>query len=308
MTNKIRFSVQWTLPIIIGVCLLALFVSVRPAHAITQIPTPDPKPGSFGLEATKPQPPPKVGATITTPGDGSSFTTSPITVNGICPKGLLVEIYDNDVMAGSVMCTNGSFSLKVSLFAGTNVLKAIVYDDIGQAGPTSNTRKVTYHNAQFTSFGALVTLTSSYGRRSAGVGNELGWPLQVSGGSGPYALNIDWGDGKSPQLKSQASAGSLAIAHTYDKAGVYQVNVTVADAHGVNAFLQVVAIASGQVDASASAGDDGSSKTPATVVKVPWVSTAVSFALLLPTFWLGRLSQVASLRKKMLKERDGYKK
>jgi hypothetical protein len=37
-----------------------------------------------------------------------------------------------------------------------------------------------------------------------------------------------------------------------------------------------------------------------------WVPTAVSFALLLPAFWLGRQSQMVSLHNKMLKERDSY--
>ena len=108
MVGKLQISAQWALPVIIGSCLLALFVFVRPTAAINALPTPDPKPGSYGLEATKTQAPPVVGATITTPGNGASFSTSPITVNGICPTDLLVEVYNNNVMVGAVMCTNGS--------------------------------------------------------------------------------------------------------------------------------------------------------------------------------------------------------
>jgi hypothetical protein len=207
-------------------------------------------------------------------------------------------------MVGSVMCTNGSFSLQVSLFAGANELSAIVYDELDQAGPVSNIVKVTYTDTHFSAFGSLITLTSSYGRRSAATGSELGWPLQLSGGTGPYAFSVDWGDGVPVQLKSQSLAGVVAIAHVYKKAGVYLVNVRATDVSGVSAFLQVVALANGKVDSSAASNKDSDSTAAAT--KVMWVPTAVSFALLLPAFWLGRQSQMVSLHNKMLKERDSY--
>lgn len=305
MVHKIRSSVQWAFPVIVGGCLLALFAFVRPAQAITQIPTPPPQPGSYGLEAVKRKAPPKVGATISTPGNGSSFSTSPITVNGICPTGLLVQVYDNGVMVGSVMCENGSFSMQVSLFAGTNELTARVYDELNQPGPKSNVVTVTYSNTQFKAFGQQLTLTSSYGRRSSAAGTELGWPLQLSGGTGPYAFSIDWGDGVPVQLKSQSITGVVAIGHVYKKAGIYAVNVRATDVNGVSAFLQVVALASGKVDAST---DDKSDDTPVTKPpQVLWIPTIVSLVALLPAFWLGRQSQIVSLHNKMLKERDSFK-
>lgn len=307
MVNKIRFSAQWALPVLAGMCLLALFASVRPAAALTPIQDPDPKPGSYGLEATKTQAPPKQGASISTPGNGASFSTSPITVNGICPTDLLVQIYDNGVMVGSVMCKGGSFSLKVSLFAGVNELSALVYDDLGQTGPKSNIVKVTYKDTNLSSFGKLVTLTSSYGRRSAAAGTQLGWPLQLSGGDGPYAFSIDWGDGAPVQLKSQSIAGVVAVAHTYQKAGIYQVNVRATDVDGVSAFLQVVALANGRVDNTSSSTDKTSGNSTG-APKVLWIPAAVSLVLLLPAFWLGRQSQVVSLRSKMLKDRDSFQK
>ena len=304
MTNKVHFNAWWVLPITIGMCMVMLFVYARPAFALDPIPAPDPKPGSYGLEATKTQPPPKIGATISTPGNGGSFSTSPITVNGICPNGLLVQIYDNGVMVGSVMCNNGNFSLQVSLFAGANELSAIVYDDLNQAGPTSNIVTVTYTDTHLTAFGAQVTLTSSYGRRSAAAGAELGWPFQLSGGTGPYAFSVDWGDGPPTTLKSQTLGGLVAMGHTYKKAGIYAVNVKATDVAGVTAFLQVVALANGKVDASANNKPSDATTPPPQVL---WVPTAVSIALLPAVFWVGRQSQIVSLRNKMLKERDSFK-
>lgn len=302
MVRTIHFSAQWTLPMIISVCLLALFVCARPVSAITPIPTPDPKPGSFGLEATKTQPPPKQGASIGTPGNGASFSSSPITVNGICPDGLLVEVLDNGVMVGAVMCKNGSFSLQVSLFAGSNELSAIVYDDLEQAGPTSNLVTVNYTDTHFTAFGQQITLTSSYGRRSAPAGSALTWPLQLAGGTGPYAFSIDWGDGSKPEIKSQALLGLVNISHTYKNAGIYQVNVTVTDVNGVTAFLQLIAVSSGQVQATTGSASTTGKTTAAP--KVLWIPAAVAFVLLFPAYLLGRKSQLASIRNKMLKERD----
>lgn len=289
---------------------LALLGAVLVAHqagaAINQLPTPAPKPGSYGLEAVKRQPPPTTGASITTPGSGASYATSPITVNGICPNDLLVQIYNNGVMVGSVMCRGGSFSLQVSLFAGVNELSAIVYDDLEQAGPTSNIVTVTYTDTRFTAFGSLITLTSSYGRRSAPVGSQLTWPLQLSGGTGPYAFSIDWGDGSTAALKSQSLAGLVNIDHTYKRAGIYQVNVKVTDVNGVSAFLQLIAVSSGRVESSTAS--PASATQAAQTTRVLWLPALIALVLLLPAFWLGRRSQIVSLRNKMLKERDNYNK
>lgn len=302
MKQKLRFSTVKAL-LILGVPLLSLALFSQSASAqLNPIPTPDPKPGSYGIGATKTQEAPTQGATITTPGSGASYTESPITVSGICPAGLIVQIYNNGVMVGSVMCENGSFSLQVGLFAGINELTATVFDDLEQAGPASNVVTVNYTNAQFSAFGQLVTLTSSYGRRSAAANANLGWPLQLSGGSGPYAFSIDWGDGGAAELKSEALAGVINIQHTYKRAGIYRVNVRVVDANGVSAFLQVIAVSSGEVAAAAAEEEKSGTRTV-----VLWIPAAIAFGLLLPVFWLGRRSQIVSLRNRMLKERDSFK-
>ena len=306
MARATRFGVQWAVPAIVSACLLALGTLSHTASAINALPTPDPKPGSYGLEATKKQAPPTQGATITVPGNGASFTSSPITVSGICPNDLLVQVYNNGVMVGSVLCKNGSFTLEISLFAGTNELSAIVYDDLEQAGPTSNTVSVTYTDTRFTAFGQLITLTSTYGRRSTPAGSQLDWPLQLSVGTGPYAFSIDWGDGAGAELKSQSLAGLVTIARAYKKAGIYQVNVKVTDVNGVSAFLQVIAVANGQVEEDQTATTNDESSRIRTVII--WIPAAIALLLLLPTYWLGKRSQLLILRNKMLKERDSYQR
>lgn len=295
---------QWYSALGVSAFMVALLGAQ--ASAITPLPTPPPSPGSYGLEATKTQAPPKQGAAISVPANGASFTTSPTTVSGICPNGLLVQVLDNNVMVGAVMCKNGSFSLQVSLFSGKNELSALVFDNTNQEGPVSSTVTVTYNNTHFTSFGQQVTLTSQYGRRAASVGSPLDWPLQLTGGSGPYAFSIDWGDGSASQLKSQSVAGQLTIEHVYKSAGIYNVNIRVVDSNGVTAFLQVVAIANGTPVPSA--GSTASKQKTAPVVKVLWIPSAISLLFVLPSYWLGRRSQLVALRHKMDKERDAYEK
>ncbi len=296
--------------IVLAMVAVAYVMLVPSAHALTPMQNPAPQPGSYGLEATKKQAPPTTGATITTPGNGASFASSPITVTGICPTGLLVQVYDNGVMVGALMCTGGSFSIQVSLFPGANELTAIVYDDLDQPGPTSAAVTVNYADTHFVAFSQQVTLTSSYGRRSAPAGSTLTWPLQLSGGTGPYAMSIDWGDGSKPVLKSQALAGLVSIDHAYAKAGIYQVNITVTDANGVVAFLQLVAIASGKIDTTTPATNSGTT-APAKTAAVPvmyWAVYAGLFVLLLPVYWLGRRSMLISIRNRMAKERDEYQR
>lgn len=309
MTQKLRrLSAQWIFPVTIGAYLLALFVLVQPAAAINQIPTPEPKPGSYGLAATKKQEPPKQAATITTPGNGASFSSSPITVSGICETDLLVQVYNNGVMVGSTMCASGSFSMQVSLFAGTNELTANMYDSLEQGGPVSNIVTVNYTDTSFTAFGSLITLTSSYGRRSAPAGSELSWPLQLTGGTGPYAFSLDWGDGSAAELKSQSLSGVVTISHVYKKAGIYQANVKVSDVNDVSAFLQLVAVSSGKVDGAATTGTTANDSSGAGKTTVLWIPAAVALVLLIPAFWLGRRSEIVSIQNKMLKDRDAYNK
>jgi len=301
-----KLSVRWVLPIAVGMYLLALFTFVQPAGAINQIPTPEPKPGSYGLAATKTQEPPKQAATITTPGNGASYSNSPITVSGTCQTDLLVQVYNNGVMVGSTICTSGSFSMQVSLFAGINELTATMFDSLEQGGPTSNIVSVNYSDASFAAFGSQMTLTSSYGRRSAPAGSQLDWPLQLTGGTGPYAFSLDWGDGSATELKSQSLSGIVTIAHANKKAGIYQVNVKVTDVNGVSAFLQVVAVSSGKVDGTTAAGTTQGSTNGSVKTIILWVPAAISLALLIPAFWLGRRSELVSIKNKMLKDRDAY--
>lgn len=297
--------------VIVGLSVAVLFLSMATSSVsaqsqalppgFTPLTTENPKANSFGMQGQISAPAPTTGARITAPSGGQTYTTPLITVSGVCPTGLLVEILDNGVMVGSTFCENGSFSVLISLFAGQNDLSARVIDDLGQVGPPSNVVIVNFNNGQFTAFGAIITLTSVYSRRAADPGSTLTWPLQLSGGTGPYAFSIDWGDGSEPELMSQAVAGLININHVYKNAGIYRVTIKVVDANGATGFLQVIAVANGDAQAKIVNTDE----KPAEIIyrnKIIWLPAALVFFLLLPAFWLGRRHEARAMRKRL--ERD----
>lgn len=276
--------------------LLLTFSSTAPVLAATDT-SQNPQSGSIGLEGTISTDPPKTAATITTPGNGAVVSTMPITIAGLCPSGTLVKIFSNNVFVGSTTCKSGSYTLQATLFAGANALIARVFDALDQAGPDSNTVNVTYNDAQFAQFGTVVSLTSLYARRGVNPGTSLSWPLILSGGVGPYAVSVDWGDGSAPQLKSLNFAGDFSIDHVYSAAGIYKVTVRVTDKNGTTAFLQLVAVANGASQGGAASGKNTSSVI--TKVIVLWWPILLVLPLLLTSFWLGRRHQLYVLRREL---------
>lgn len=278
-------------------CLAVVAVLYAPhAHALT-----NPQSGSIGAQGTITAPPPTQGATISLPRDGQAFTALPVDVSGICPKGLLVKLFKNNVFAGSQQCDSGSFSIKIDLFTGTNELIARVYDSLDQAGPDSNKVTVSFNdNKQGT--GSRVTLTSNFAKRGANPGETLTWPIILSGGVGPYAISVDWGDGKAPDLKSIQSPGNFDIAHVYDSPGVYNIIIKATDKDGNTAFLQLVGVANGalsQDSGSGTAAKGNNQNTGTPKAKIVWQPAAISIPFIVSTFWLGKRYELKMLKRKI---------
>lgn len=298
--------------IILSACLLTVLCmfglpSVAGAQTLppgfVPLTTENPRSNSFGMEGTIAAPPPTEGARIIVPSGGQTFNQPVITVSGVCPEGLLVELLDNGVMVGSTFCEEGSFSLQISLFPGQNDLSAKVRDDLGQEGPDSNVVTVRYEtpDAEFSAFAEAIILTSAFSRRAADPGSTLTWPLQLSGGTGPYAFSINWGDGSEPVLLSQATAGVFSINHVYNEPGIYRVIIRVTDTNGVTGFLQVIAISNGDAEAAIVS----LTEQPERVVirtRILWIPAAIVLFLMIPAFWLGRRHEARAIRKRI--ERD----
>lgn len=262
--------------------------------------------GSVGIEGQISAPPPTTGATISIPRSGQSFNTLPVTVSGICPNGLLVKLFKNNVFAGSVQCNNGSYSLIIDLFDGQNELVARVYDALDQAGPDSNVVTVTY-SADKPQFSGRVSLTSTIAKKGANPGEVLTWPITISDGEGPYAISVDWGDGKTPDLISQSFPGTFNIQHVYDNPGVYNIIIKATDKNGGVAYLQLVGVANGplsQENASGTASSDSNSDSNSNLggsqpVKILWQPAALLIPFIVSTFWLGKRHELHTLKKKI---------
>lgn len=264
------------------------------AHAQVE----NPQSGAVGMQGKISAPPPTQGATISVPGSGQSFRAIPTTVSGFCPGNLLVKVFKNNVFAGSAQCKQGSYSMLIDLFNGQNDLVARVYDELDQAGPDSNTVVVTFVD-EGRGTTSRPTLTSNFAKRGTNPKQELTWPIILSGGSGPYALSVDWGDGTQADLRSLGFPGPFDIKHTYEASGVYNVVVKVTDRDGGTAFLQLVAVANGplsQDQQNASQEDQAAGKTKTVIL---WQPAAVAMPLLLATFWLGRKYELKYLKKKI---------
>lgn len=280
----------------LAVVLCTVVVLAKPASAVT-----NPQGGSVGLQGTISSPPPAQGATISLPRDGQAFSTIPIDVSGICPKGLLVKLFKNNVFAGSQQCDSGSFSIKIDLFTGANELIARVYDTLDQNGPDSNRVSVSFNDAK-QGAASRPTLTSTYAKRGVNPGDTLTWPIILAGGEGPYAISVDWGDSKAPDLKSQQFAGTFTIDHKYDSPGVYNIVVKATDKNGVSAFLQLVGIANGALTQDSNAQNKNSSNNGSTTQvksKIIWQPAAISIPFVISTFWLGKRHELRVLKKKI---------
>jgi hypothetical protein len=258
--------------------------------------------GTTGVEATVPSDPPTQAASITVPSNGQTFNNSPINVAGLCPKGLLVEIFKNGVFAGSAECPNGSYSLQIDLFDGRNDLIARVYDALNQTGPDSNIITVTF-NSGLQNTGPRVSLLTAFAKRGAPPGTPLSWPITLSGGKGPYAINVDWGDKTAPDLISRASTGDFTIEHTYGAAGSYKVTVKVSDANGDSAYLQVVGIGNGPIQQAAN-GQGGPKQVERVIVWWPFLLTII---LIIVAFWSGKRHQLELIRDRLRRGERPFK-
>jgi hypothetical protein len=236
--------------------------------------------------------PPTTAATISTPKDGQHFSQTPISVSGTCPKDTLVELYKNDIFAGSGVCgDNGTYSFDIDLLIGQNTLVARVYDALNQQGPESN-KVVVYYDALPAQGAAMTSLNFGGDQllintdaifRGSFPDKEMSVPIDILGGRAPYAINIQWGDSTN-KVVSRPDNATFRTAHTYKKAGTYQLAIQATDADGRVAFLTVASIVNGQPDPETVAA--ANTKTTINGLLLLWPLYAATFAVVV-SFWLG---------------------
>jgi hypothetical protein len=266
--------------------LLILFSFSTPTEA-----SPGPEGGSVGLSGSVPAKPPKVAAVITSPINGQHFTTTPVNISGTCTDGTLIEIFKNNIFAGSAPCdSNGKFSISVDLLYGKNTLIAKIFDVLNQAGPDS--APVTVYNDMpqpSTSFGAFADFTgqqlilstdSVY--RGKFPKQQLNVPISIIGGTPPFAINVDWGDSNSDIIPRGNNTVFNAL-HAYKKPGIYKITIKGSDSHLLVAFLQVAAFINGQPSVIAA---NASTPAKASKILMLWPIFAIAVTLVV-SFWMG---------------------
>ena len=258
-----------------------------------------------GVQGTISSPPPQTAATIVTPVSGRVFTSVPVTVSGLCTTGLLVKVFSNNIFVGSVQCVGGSYSLQIDLFSGQNDIISRVYDALDQAGPDSSAVTVTFQDGQFAAFGQRISLSSTLAKLGANVGSNLSWPIILSGGTGPYAISVDWGDSSAASLQSQPFAGTFTISHTYEAAGIYRVIVKATDSTGAAAFLQLVGVGNGPVTQSTT-GSGNSSSSSGTTTRYIWWPVLAMLPIILAAFWVGKRYELAAIHKQIERQTEQY--
>lgn len=280
------------LKLVVALSLMVVCIPLTGWGSLYAAPTDPIQSNSVGIDGTVRGDPPKTAATITFPANGQSITTLPTRVSGLCTGDLLIKLFKNGVFAGSAQCQNGTYSIQTDLFNGANELVARVYDALDQQGPDSNTVTVTYVQTGFNTSASRVALSSSFARRGANPGETLTWPILLSGGSGPYAISIDWGDGET-ELISRTFTGEFNISHVYKTPGVYTMLVKVTDGDNNSAFLQLVGVGNGTL------AQDNQINSSTTVVKttVVWWPVLVASVFVVLSFWLGGRFKLEQLRR-----------
>ena len=287
--NTSYFSLV-ALLIITGVILLA---STQMTSAWVR---PGPAAGSIGVSGVMPGEPPKTAAVITSPKPNQRFPETPVKVEGTCPANSLVEIFKNDIFAGSVVCNeDGKFSLEVDLLIGENRLTARVFDALNQEGPLSNV-VVVYYDALPSQDAPLMGLNFGGDQliintdavfRGAFPGKEMSIPIDIIGGRAPYAVNVHWGDATN-DLVSRPDNTSFRMSHAYNKAGTFQLSIQATDADNRVAFLTVASIVNGQPDPVVVAGttENPAAKSMLESLMKLWPFYTATVAVVI-SFWLG---------------------
>lgn len=290
----------------VPLCFLLLVTGLAlTGYSVAAAPSPGPGSGSIGLSGSMPGKPPTIAAVIESPRNLQRFSESPVTFSGTCPAGTLVELFKNDIFAGSTPCDeHGKFSIDIDLLIGQNIVFAKVYDSLNQPGPDSNKVTVFYDAlpAQAGSLdplnldGTQLLLNTEAVFRGMFPEEEFSIPIDVLGGAPPYAINIQWGD-TSNKVVPRSSNATFKANHIYQKAGNYRITLQATDAKDRVAFLTVAAIVNGQPNTAAS--------TPVKTEATPnqllllWPLYTGAFAMVV-SFWLGEIREKRVLAKRGL--------
>jgi len=135
------------------------------------------------------------------------------------------------------------------------------------------------------------TIIASCIIRDIFAGQTITVPIRVTGGTSPYALSINWGDGVT-DLKTVLDGEYHNYQHTYTQAGIINISLKTTDATGATSFLQTVVQVNGPTNPENIPTPIGTIVSGIgsiwTEVPVPLYWAAVALVL---GFWIGDIFQ-----------------
>jgi hypothetical protein len=223
-------------------------------------------------------------------------------VSGTCPPNTFVSVEHNGVFAGATTCQDdGTYTLLVDLFDGSNTIMAKVSDVLGQFGPDSKAVTVFYNSPSLltpsVSVGKQLFIQTATTVAGTDPNQSLARKVTLVGGVGPYAISWDWGDGHT-SLSSQSAEGDVTANHSYERPGTYTVIVRVTDSSGNSAYLQVITVVNGALTPYGSTKGAGKGSLAGSLVTA-WPLYLLAIVMVL-FFWLGERRELHKLRKRHL--------
>lgn len=194
-------------------------------------------------------------ATITSPADQSRFSVPDITVNGTCPSDSYVKLYKNDVFSGAAPCETGKFEIILNLQKGANKLQVRVFNFSNIEGPQSGSITVHYDAPTEVPPNSmrplpppkpttdLLRIITEYEYRVLASGQPVTLDIKLAGGIAPYAIAIDWNDGKFIPIP-RPDTSAFQVEHIYPEKPrlyTYVIKVAVSDLNGNADYIQLMA-------------------------------------------------------------------
>lgn len=212
---------------------------------------------TYNVTAVVPYDPPTIAATVGSPTNYTTVNTKNVNITGTCQilnPAVIISVWNGATLLGSTSClVGGNYSINIELYVGVNVLVIKSSNINGLYGPDSLAFTISYTpdappapdptpgetpapsvpsepaNNPATSGELLITSTQPFGIMDEK--NFVSFTLQVSGGSYPYILNINWGDGTTMTQKLD-NEGDFTFTHIYETAGTYNVLALLTDVKG----------------------------------------------------------------------------
>ncbi len=212
--------------------------------------------GNIVVTARNPAPIPTTPAVILSPTDGTVVSKARVLVSGTCPHtdpAVVVVITDNGVQTASTPCTaSDTFSVPIIVSPGHHTLVAESWTITGDKGPDSDpvhiTRIVPEDQAHANDLsagiagsgnGLIVTIDEPF--IIFGPAKDAIWLGTIKGGSLPYTVKMEWGDGTVSTYKLTTS-GDQHFVHHYRSMRPHIITLLVTDSSGRGALQTYAAV------------------------------------------------------------------